>query len=74
MSCFESMYYDGLGHILKVIPHQLSEKVQRSYYVTRPRFSQAGLGMLCPILYMTCGVFASSLNSEAMVGPVKFLN
>ena len=38
------------------MPHLLSEKVQQSYYLTRPRFPQVGLGMSCPILYMIlCG-------------------
>ena len=40
----------GFEHILKVMPHLSSEKVQRSYYVTQPRFPQVGLGISCPIL------------------------
>ena len=46
----------GFEHILKVMPHLLSEKVQQLYYVTRLRFLQVGLGISCPILYMIlCG-------------------
>ena len=38
------------------MPHLLSEKVQRLYYVTRPRFPLVGLGISCPILYMNPSV------------------